>query len=167
MPILVCDHHLKDFDDPDELNRELYAITARLHNTNLQRTDRMSMAHSIEARVPFLDASFIDFVSTLPMDEIRAQEGRMEKWLLRKAFESDLPEQIVWRRKQKFSEGAGSVGVMNELAQDRISDEEFTTAKASARVPLRSKEELLYYRLYAEHFGEPSTDDLVGRTERY
>ncbi|MGB5872504.1 MAG: asparagine synthase B [Bacteroidota bacterium] len=160
-------HHLKKFDDPEELSRELYEITSRLHNTNLQRTDRMSMAHGIEARVPFLDAGFIDFVSTLPMDTIRAEDGRMEKWLLRKAFESDLPEHIVWRRKQKFSEGAGSVDFLAVVADAQIPDEEYTAAKAAASLPLRSKEELIYYRAYTEQFGEPSTPELVGRTLRY
>jgi asparagine synthase (glutamine-hydrolysing) len=160
-------HHLKKIDDPEELSRELYEITSRLHNTNLQRTDRMSMAHGIEARVPFLDAPFIDFVSTLPMDRIRAEDGEMEKWLLRKAFESYLPEQIVWRRKQKFSEGAGSVDFLAAVADAQIGEEEFTPARAKVPVPLRSKEELVYYRVYAEHFGEPSTPELVGRTLRY
>jgi len=160
-------HHLKKFDDPEELSRELYEITSRLHNTNLQRTDRMSMAHGIEARVPFLDAAFIDLVSTLPVDRIRAEDGQMEKWILRKAFESYLPEQIVWRRKQKFSEGAGSVDFLAAVADAQIADEELTAANAAAPVPLRSKEELIYYRVYADHFGEPSTADLVGRTLRY
>jgi hypothetical protein len=49
----------------------------------------------------------------------------------------------------------------------QIGDEEFAVAKAETSVPLRSKEELVYYRVYAEHFGEPSTPDLVGRTLRY
>ncbi|MGB6649705.1 MAG: asparagine synthase-related protein, partial [Bacteroidota bacterium] len=98
---------------------------------------------------------------------IRAEDGRMEKWLLRKAFESDLPEHIVWRRKQKFSEGAGSVDFLAVVADAQIPDEEYTAAKAAAPLPLRSKEELIYYRAYTEQFGEPSTPELVGRTLRY
>ena len=160
-------HHLKAIDSPEELSRELHAITSRLHNTNLLRTDRMSMAHSIEARVPFLDPSVIAVASSLSMQLLQPSDGQMEKWLLRKAFEGFLPPAIVWRRKQKFSEGAGSMDILRVTAEESISDKAFTEEVNEAPVTIRSKEELLYYRLFCEHHGVPSSPDLIGQTLRY
>ena len=160
-------HHLKTIENQEELSKELHAITSRLHNTNLQRTDRMSMAHSIEARVPFLDPAVITVATSLPMDLLQPANGRMEKWLLRTAFEGVLPPSILWRRKQKFSEGAGSMDILKVTAEERISDNEFAVESREAPVTIRSKEELLYYRLFCEHYGIPSSTDLVGQTLRY
>jgi len=160
-------HHLKAIDSPQELSRELHAITSSLHNTNLLRTDRMSMAHSIEARVPFLDPSVIAVASSLSMELLRPGDGQMEKWLLRKAFEGYLPPAIVWRRKQKFSEGAGSMDILRATAEESISDEAFAEEVSQAPAMIRSKEELLYYRLFCRHHGIPSSPDLVGQTLRY
>jgi len=130
-------HYLKQIKEQDVLFKELVRITSQLHNTNLQRTDRMTMAHSIEARVPFLDPEVIDFAFRLPMNIRQAHEDRMEKWFLRKAFESYLPESIAWRVKQKFSEGAGSMNVIEEVANDLISDKDFEREKNQAPVPVR------------------------------
>lgn len=160
-------HHLKAIDDPAELSDELHAITSRLHNTNLQRTDRMSMAHSIEARVPFLDPSVIAAAASLPIELLQPRDGRMEKWILRTAFAQDLPHEIVWRRKQKFSEGAGSMDILHQTADQSITQQEFAAAAAEAPVTIRSKEELLYYRVFCEHYGVPSSPELVGQTLRY
>jgi asparagine synthase (glutamine-hydrolysing) len=160
-------HHLKTIENPEELSRELHRITSRLHNTNLQRTDRMSMAHSIEARVPFLDSAVIDAAASLPIEFLQPSDGKMEKWLLRTAFEGSLPPAIVWRRKQKFSEGAGSMDILTQTAEQQISDDEFAAETAAAPVVIRSKEELLYFRLFCEHYGTPSSPGLIGQTLRY
>lgn len=60
-------HYLKDMKCSDVLRNELIRLTRSLHNINLQRTDRMTMAHSIEARVPFLDHEFVEFAHSIPV----------------------------------------------------------------------------------------------------
>ncbi len=159
-------HYLKTITDSEALFRELVRITSSLHNTNLQRTDRMTMAHSLEARVPFLDPEVVEFAFSLPIRIRQASGNGIEKWFLRKAYEGMLPDGIVWRTKQKFSEGAGSSGVIERVAEETISDSEYQRERERAPVEIRSKEELTYYRLFQEHF--PDLDPaLVGRTKDY
>ncbi len=103
----------KGITDHDTLHSELRRSVTRLHNINLQRVDRMTMRHAIEARVPFLDTDVIAMAQTVP-SELKLKTGdngqRIEKWILRKAFEDLLPPEIVWRDKEQFDEGSGSTG---------------------------------------------------------
>jgi asparagine synthase (glutamine-hydrolysing) len=157
--------YLHSVEDPSFLHNELLQITSRLHNTNLQRTDRMTMAHGIEGRVPFLDRAVVDLAFSLPADWKLVQPTRLEKDLLRVAFKKDLPGKIVYRPKQKFSHGAGSFELMAEFSKDCISDQEFHQFKEEhPELGLRSKEELYYYYIFRDKFGERIPPDLVGRT---
>jgi asparagine synthase (glutamine-hydrolysing) len=89
-------------------------------------------------------------------------EGKIEKWVLRKAFEADLPGEVVWRGKQEFSQGSGSAGVLPQYFETAIGDAEF--AEAQTRYPrIRSKEELHYFRLFTQHFGTGKAVDTVGQ----
>lgn len=157
--------YLAGLSDPKQFQRELWTITTNLHNTNLQRTDRMTMAHSIEGRVPFLDKEMIQMALSLP-PELKFHTGKgSEKKLLRRAFAGYLPEQVLHRPKQKFSQGAGSRDLLGQQADQQISDQEFAQAlREYPEAALRSKEELLYYRLFREQFGERIPPQAVGRT---
>ncbi|MCK4866668.1 MAG: asparagine synthetase B, partial [Alphaproteobacteria bacterium] len=106
--------YYRDIKEPDALQAELRDSVARMHNINLQRVDRMSMAHGLEARVPFLDRQVIALGLSLPVDiRLRREHGRVvEKWILRKAFEDILPPEIVWRTKVQFDEGSGTAGFL-------------------------------------------------------
>jgi asparagine synthase (glutamine-hydrolysing) len=88
------------------LHAELRRSLGEMHHVNLQRVDRMTMAHSLEARVPFLDLDFIDAALAVPVD-LKLPEGGPEKWVLRKAVADLLPPEIVWRTKSQFDEGSG------------------------------------------------------------
>ena len=68
-----------------------------LHNLNLQRCDRVTMAHGLEARVPFLDREVIDWALRLPPGFKLAGPGQPEKRLLREAFDGWLPDELLWR----------------------------------------------------------------------
>jgi asparagine synthase (glutamine-hydrolysing) len=89
-----------------------------------------------------------------PADKM-AGNGRMEKWLLRKAFEDYLPQEIVWRQKEQFSDGVGYrwIDTLRELASQKVTDAMMTTARYRFPVntPL-SKEEYYYRSIFAEHF---------------
>ncbi|MFQ5520287.1 MAG: asparagine synthase (glutamine-hydrolyzing) [Candidatus Methylomirabilia bacterium] len=99
----------------DELTRSLVAM----HNINLQRVDRITMAQGLEARPPFLDRDLIDFAQSIPaalkMKVEDRSDGRAEtteKWVLRKACEDLLPADLVWRKKAQFDEGSGTVDAL-------------------------------------------------------
>lgn len=156
--------YLAPIKEPDVLQEELFAITDNLHHTNLQRADRMTMAHSIEGRVPFLDVQLVDLALSLPADW-KLQNAQPEKALLRLAFDGLLEEDVLWRTKQKFSDGAGSIDMMSAYAEQTISDEAFIQeCSLPGGGELKSKEELLYYRIFQEQFGEKLSPEMVGRT---
>jgi len=161
--------YLKDLQEGVPLHNEVVRITKALHNVNLQRTDRMTMAHSLEGRVPYLDWEHVGFALSLPTHLKVHGPERVEKWLLRHAFRDVLPEDLIWRGKQKFAEGTGSFEIIRREAERQISDAEFDREVARTPVPLRTKEELYCYRLFAERFDlDPEVvRDLVGITAVY
>lgn len=157
--------YLYDIDDPEKMQKELLIITGNLHNTNLQRADRMSMAHGIEARVPFLDKEFVDFSLALPSAWKFSNHEQVEKYLLREACKGIIPENILNRPKSKFSDGAGSIDLLSDYANNNISDTEFVQHEDIIdKVGLRSKEELFYYQIFQGVFGEDLSLDIIGRT---
>ena len=157
--------YLKTFEDEEELREELVNIIVRLQDTNLQRADRVTMRHGLEARVPFLDMDLVRFVTRLPVDLKKPHENRPEKWLLREACKCLLPPSILQRKKLKFSEGAGSADVMAQRIRDRISPDEFERERQITRdFVLRSPEELYYYRIWKNVMGKDLPPSLIGRT---
>jgi asparagine synthase (glutamine-hydrolysing) len=157
--------YLKQLDTAKALEHELIEITAELHNRNLQRLDRMTMAHGLEGRVPFLDRQFVEFSFSVPIEQKLYGYTTIEKWVLRKAFEDILPSSVVWRGKEKFAEGAGSAYILSQVANAEIADEEFgqeiSQLFEETGHHIRSKEELYYYRIYRRFF-KASTVPLVG-----
>src|SRR5699024_9432368 len=103
------DHH-RTFDDPLALNEELLSGLAELHSLGLQRCDRVTMAHGLEVRVPFLDPDVVRTALSMPTvwkqpldfaDRPVSFSERSEKWLLRAAFTGWLPDWLLWRRKEQ------------------------------------------------------------------
>lgn len=150
--------------DPAALPAELVDIANRLHNTALQRVDRCSSAFGTVAHVGFLDDGVVDYALQIPAG-LKLRDG-VEKWILRKAMEGTLPDSVLWRTKAKFWQGAGVEDFLARHAEEKISDADFNrerTLPNGAR--LNTKEELFYYRIFRERFGE--FDDLawMGRTK--
>jgi len=148
----------KGIGDQQALRAELRRSVTRLHNINLQRVDRMTMRHAIEARVPFLDTQVIETAQMVPTElKLYAEDGRrIEKWILRKAFEDLLPPEIVWRDKEQFDEGSGMVELLPAVlarAAAGIDAEEYGKRFAADR--LRSKEECFYHHLLMDQFERP------------
>lgn len=157
--------YLEDIDDSDQLQNELLLLTKKLQNTNLQRADRMSMAHGLEARVPFLDKEFVDLSLALPAEWKLQKEDRVEKQLLRDACKGLVPKHILKRRKSKFSDGAGSINFLSEYANQKITDNEFLQNETKAsEYGLRSKEELFYFQIFEGIFGSDLSSRIEGRT---
>ncbi len=147
---------------------KLVHIVSALHNTNLQRADRMSMACGLEARVPFLDMRSIALALGLPAVWKLRGEGRPAKALLRRAFASALPEHIVNRPKEKFSKGAGSADLIARLAEDTIGNAEFAAERARMaqtwNYHLANKEALYYYRILRESYQDDHIFPMMGHS---
>lgn len=144
---------------------ELRRILEYGHRTGFQRDDRMNLAFGIEYDVPFMDYNMIKLAFSIPVNLKIHGEEQTEKWILRKAYEGILPENIVWRKKQKFSVGAGSANIMGKYVDSKISDEEYMQeCRLTNGTMIRSKEELLYYRIFTKLFPNSSVVNTVGRT---
>ncbi|WIX77338.1 asparagine synthase (glutamine-hydrolyzing) [Amycolatopsis carbonis] len=130
---------------PGALRRELVRTVGLLHGLNLQRCDRVTMAHGLEARVPFLDTAVVTHAMSLP-DEVKVlgPDG-VEKSHLRRAFTGWLPGSILWRRKLEFGSGSGAEDLLTPYWERRVSDADLS---ANRDAQVRSKEELSYYRAF-------------------
>lgn len=150
-------HYMKHYP-VDKLNQEARRCIGNLHNINLQRADRMGMYFSLELRVPFLDVALVDLSMKIPPElKIRQSEkvgDRIEKWILRKAFEDTgyLPDEILWRYKVQYTQGAGCESLGERLAEQEMSDDEYERIKAeNPHAVINSKEAAYYYKVF-RHF---------------
>jgi asparagine synthase (glutamine-hydrolysing) len=145
--------YFKDIEDPDALHRECARLLLGLHSMNLQRVDRMTMAHGLEGRVPFLDFEFVAWAMSLAPELKLQRPGVPEKRLLRAAATTLLPTEIAWRPKLEFSEGSSADALLASYAEGRISDRDLSRAEMLFPVDTpRNKEELLYRLIFGEHF---------------
>ena len=158
--------YMRDFADPGKLHAELERTVRALHNLNLQRCDRVTMAHGLEARVPFLDREVIDWALALPPDAKVAGPGEPEKKILRQAFDGWLPDELLWRDKAEFGDGSGARDVLSDAVAADISDEEFEEERFAVDPPLRTKEELAYYRIFNEHLDGVRAEVAISRFAR-
>ena len=132
---------------------------SKLHMYDCLRANKSLAAWGVEGRVPFLDKEFLDVAMRLnPQDKMITKE-RMEKWVVRKAFEDYLPESIAWRQKEQFSDGVGYswIDTLKEVTNKAVSDEELANAKYRFPVnPPMTKEEYYYRCIFSEHFPSDS-----------
>ena len=146
--------YYKSIDDHAVLSEELRRSVASLHNINLQRVDRMTMAHSIEGRVPFLDLESIHLAQRISPEYKLYGKNPVEKWILRKAFEDLLPSEIVWRKKEQFDEGSGVAALMpSSIGQGRSTGKRGNGS--SNDVYVRSPEEAFYLDIFNDVFEMP------------
>ena len=152
-----------------EFHEELVRKMSKLHLYDCLRANKSLMAWGVEGRVPFLDKDFIDIAMGLnPTDKmsIRLPDGkqRIEKWILRKAFEDLLPESICWRQKEQFSDGVGYnwIDTLKRITEEKVSDAEF--ARRENRFPVnppKTKEEYYYREIYSRLFPSDSAAKCV------
>lgn len=140
----------------EEFHKETLRKLNKLNLYDCLRANKSLAAWGVEGRVPFLDKEFMDVAMRLnPKDKMAGSNGKMEKWVVRKAFEDILPENVAWRQKEQFSDGVGYgwIDTLKQIAEDQVSDEMMLNAKY--RFPIntpQSKEEYHYRTIFSEHF---------------
>jgi asparagine synthase (glutamine-hydrolysing) len=155
--------HYGDIDDPGRLHDELLATIRGLHIGGLQRVDRIAGDNGVEARIPFLDLDVVELALALPPEWKLITRARPAKWLLRRAFEGWLPEDVLWRPKQQFGQGTGMNTVLADHFGSRIGEREFEAERGVLDPPLRTREELAYHRIFAEALPGVRGSVAVGR----
>lgn len=141
--------------DAEEFHKETVRKLDKLYQYDCLRANKSLMAWGIEGRVPFLDKEFMDIAMRLNPQDKMINGERMEKWVLRKAFEEYLPKEVAWRQKEQFSDGVGYnwIDTLKEVVEEAVTDE--MLANAHHRFPIqtpRTKEEYHYRSIFEEHF---------------
>ncbi len=140
---------------PKDFHEETVRKLDKLHMYDCLRANKSLAAWGIEGRVPFLDKEFMDVAMRINPKDKMINGERMEKWVVRKAFESYLPESVAWRQKEQFSDGVGYswIDTLKGLVEVEVSDEQL--ANAHFKFPIQtptSKEEYYYRSIFEGHF---------------
>jgi asparagine synthase (glutamine-hydrolysing) len=141
-----------------EFHNETIRKLDALHLYDCLRANKSMMAWGVEPRVPFLDREFLDVAMSMDAAEKMAGRGRMEKAVLREAFRGYLPDSILWRQKEQFSDGVGYgwIDGLKQYTESQVKDRDF--AQAAARFPInppQSKEAYFYRSIFEQHFPDP------------
>ncbi len=143
----------------EEFHKETVRKLERLHQFDCLRANKAMAAWGVESRVPFLDRTFLETAMTIAPEAKMCGNGKMEKHILREAFDGYLPEEVLWRQKEQFSDGVGYswIDSIKEYAETSISEKEFSNA--ASEFPINTpdtKEGLLYRRLFHSRFPSDS-----------
>lgn len=143
-----------------DFQKETIERVQKLFTADLLRADKSTMAHGLEARVPFLDKAFLELAIKIKPEEKMPQTYQgIEKYILRKAFDTPekpyLPDEVLWRQKEQFSDGVGYnwIDTLIEYCASQVSDSDFE--KAAELFPYNTPltKEAFYYRsIFHKHF---------------
>ena len=152
-----------------EFHEELVRKLDALNNYDCLRANKSMMAWGVEPRVPFLDREFLDVAMKMDAAHkmvVKGSDGpqRIEKGVLRAAFEGYLPDEILWRQKEQFSDGVGYgwIDGLKAHAEAQVSDRELAAAGKRFPVnPPQSKEAYLYRALFERFYPTPAAAETV------
>jgi asparagine synthase (glutamine-hydrolysing) len=138
-----------------DFHEETVRKLSKLHMYDCLRANKSLAAWGIEGRVPFLDKEFIDVAMRLNPKDKMAGNGKIEKYVVRKAFEDYLPQEVAWRQKEQFSDGVGYswIDTLKEVVDQEVSDDQMQNAHF--RFPIQTpqtKEEYYYRSIFESHF---------------
>ncbi|WP_372917459.1 asparagine synthase B [Salegentibacter sp.] len=163
--------YFKNAPSADEFQKETIRRVQRLATADCLRADKSTMAHGLEARVPFLDKAFLEVaMETQAIHKMPKTYDGVEKYIVRKAFDTPeepfLPEEVLWRQKEQFSDGVGYswIDELIAYASARVSDWEMAQAahKYPHNTPI-TKEAYFYREIFASHFPQESAAKTVKR----
>ncbi|HZK69717.1 MAG TPA: asparagine synthase-related protein, partial [Paludibacter sp.] len=148
----------------EEFHKETVRKLDKLHLYDCLRANKSLASWGVEGRVPFLDKEFMDIAMRLNPKDKMAGKGKMEKWILRKAFENYLPESVTWRQKEQFSDGVGYnwIDTLRAMTTDLVSDEQM--AKVNETYPINppmNKEEYYYRTIFTDFFPSEAASKCV------
>ena len=143
----------------EEFHKETVRKLSKLHLYDCLRANKSLASWGVEGRVPFLDKEFMDVAMRLNPADKMAGNGKIEKHILRQAFEDYLPSEIAWRQKEQFSDGVGYnwIDTLKEIASEKVTDEQMENV--ATRFPIQppmTKEEYHYRSIYSELFPSDS-----------
>jgi asparagine synthase (glutamine-hydrolysing) len=137
-----------------EFHEETVRKISKLHLFDCLRANKSMAAWCVEARVPFLDKEFLDVAMSINPEDKMVKDGKMEKHILREAFSDYLPEDILWRQKEQFSDGVGYnwIDTLKKVADEQVSDLELENAAYRFPVNTPMTKEAYYYRVIFSEF---------------
>jgi asparagine synthase (glutamine-hydrolysing) len=138
-----------------EFHEELNRKVSKLHMFDCLRANKSMAAWGVEARVPFLDKEFVDVAMRINPEAKMCNDGKIEKHILRAGFDGYLPDEVLWRQKEQFSDGVGYswIDTLKEFVNEQVTDQELANAKF--KYPINtpdSKEAYFYRRIFESHF---------------
>ncbi|BAJ01746.1 asparagine synthase B [Shewanella violacea] len=133
-------------------HEELVRKLDKLFMFDCLRANKAMAAWGLEARVPFLDKEFMDVAMRINPEAKMSKDGRIEKHILRQAFEHKLPKEVTWRQKEQFSDGVGYSWIdgLKELAAEKVDDLQLANAKFKFPYNTPDTKEGYYYRCFFE-----------------
>ena len=142
-----------------ELRTELRRMKEIMHFTS----QKIESELGISVQMPYINDNVIKLAETLPIEHLVNQKNGVKfgKWVLRKAFENDLPPSVIWREKTPMQDGSGTTGLtkmFDSVITDDVYQEKTKKIKSKDGVTIRTKESLHYYELYRENFKVPEYD---------
>lgn len=143
----------------EEFHKETVRKLDKLHLYDCLRANKSLASWGVEGRVPFLDKEFMDVAMRLNPKDKMAGNGKIEKHILREAFQDYLPADIAWRQKEQFSDGVGYnwIDTLKSIAEEKVTDEQMQTVNYRFPInPPLSKEEYLYRSIFSELFPSDS-----------
>ena len=165
-PDEVCSSYLFNWYAPNgkALDQAAKDYVRNIHYYDVKRADRCIARWGLEGRVPLLDPEFISAYWKIPGEQRMPVHKGMEKWWLREAFANTglLPEAVLWRKKEAFSDGVSGTGVqekswyqiIQEWVEDKVTDEELATATTIFPYCTPTTKEAYYYRkVFCQQFG--------------
>lgn len=143
----------------EEFHKETVRKLSKLYLYDCLRANKSLAAWGVEGRVPFLDKEFLDVAMRTNPAAKMCPGKTMEKRIVREAFSDMLPDEIVWRQKEQFSDGVGYswIDTLKKVTEELVTDDQM--AHAAERFPINTpmcKEEYYYRSIFEEHFPSES-----------
>lgn len=138
-----------------EFHEELNRKVSKLHMFDCLRANKSMAAWGVEARVPFLDKEFVDVAMRINPEAKMCKDGKIEKHILRAGFDGYLPDEVLWRQKEQFSDGVGYswIDTLKEFVNEQVTDQELANAKFKYPINTPDSKEAYFYRsIFESHF---------------
>ncbi|MBI5573558.1 MAG: hypothetical protein HY919_03270 [Elusimicrobia bacterium] len=135
----------------NNLNNYIQQISKKMYFSS----NEIGKYFGLKIEQPYMDKNFTKFALSIDKKfKIRKEHNKVfGKWILRKAFEKDLPKEIIWQNKRPLEYGSGMTK-LREIISSKISDDEFEKKKKIYPIKFFNKEHLYYYEIYRKEVGE-------------